>query len=59
MFKLKDEVKDKITGFTGIITAKAKYVTEETRYLVESIDNTNRPVEWWFNESRLTKIKED
>lgn len=57
IFKHKDVVKDKIAGYSGTITAYAVYATGEVRYLVENVDTTGRPVEWWYDESRL--VKED
>lgn len=55
--RIKDKVKDKVTGYTGTITAKAEYLTGETRYLVENVDSTDRPIEFWYDESRLEKEK--
>ena len=52
---LNDKVKDKVTGQTGRITAKAEYLTGETTYLVENVDSTGRPIEYWYDESRLEK----
>lgn len=45
---LNDKVKDKVTDYTGTITG-------ETRYLVENVDSTGRPIEFWYDESRLEK----
>lgn len=56
MFNLKDKVRDKINGYEGIITGIAQYVDCETRYQVESVDTTGRPIEWWFPENRLERI---
>ncbi len=55
IIKLNDKMKDKITGYSGTVTAKAEYITGETRYLVESVDCTGRPTEFWYDESRLEK----
>ena len=53
-FPLSVAVVDKVTGFSGVITARAEYATTSpNRYLVENIDTTGRPVEWWFDEDRL------
>lgn len=52
-FKLDTRVKDTVTGFVGIITARAEYSTGKLLYLTESIDSTGRPIEWWFEEDRL------
>ncbi|MBQ7563909.1 MAG: hypothetical protein IJT16_07965 [Lachnospiraceae bacterium] len=49
--------KDKITGFIGTVTGKAEYYDgRRTQYLVEGIDSTGRPVEWWFDEDRLEDV---
>ena len=56
MFNLKDKVRDTVTGYEGVITAKAEYISRETQYLVESIDNTGRPIEWWEPAGRLEHI---
>jgi len=53
--ELNDRVKDKVTGYGGRVTAKSEYITGETRYLVENVDSTGRPIEWWYDESRLEK----
>ena len=54
-FNLNDLVRDKVTGYSGRITALASYVSGETRYLVENVDSTGRPIEFWYDESRLVK----
>ena len=51
-------VKDIVTGFSGRVTAIALYLTGSTRYQIESLDGTGRPVEWWFDEERLRNIDE-
>lgn len=54
----KDErVKDKVTGYTGKVTAVCGYYGERpTAYLVESVDNTGRPIEQWVDEGRLYRV---
>ena len=52
-FNLKDYVEETITGFTGRITAIAFYVDREPMYLIENIDTTNRPIDYWYGESRI------
>ena len=58
--KLGSKVKDKITGFTGIITGKAEYLTGCNQYVVQpqcSKDNKGSyPEAQWFDEGRLTFI---
>lgn len=49
-------VKDDVTGYSGKVTAVAVYATGETRLLVENIDSTGRPVEWWLDATRCEAI---
>lgn len=49
-------VKDTKTLFTGLVTARAEYLYGQPRILVENIDSTGRPVEWWYDEERLEEI---
>lgn len=53
---LGDSVRDTVTGFVGIATARAKYLNSvEPRIKVEGLDKKNGlPVEFWFDENRLT-----
>lgn len=50
-------VKDKVTGFTGEITAYAIYSTGVDRAQVESLDSTGRPIEWWTDVDRLEFVE--
>ena len=50
------KVKDVVTGFCGVVTAKCVYLHQEPRVLIEGIDNTGRPIEWWHDVSRLQII---
>jgi len=47
---------DKITGFTGVITGHAEYLTGCDQYLVQPSqeDKTKYPSSEWFDEGRLT-----
>ena len=56
MFNLNEKVKDRITGFEGVITGIAMYVSRETLYQVENVDSTGRPIEWWFPADRIERI---
>lgn len=52
------EVVDTLTGFTGRITGYADYFGHRpATALVETIDTTGRPVEWWVELDRL-RLKE-
>ena len=56
MFKInmKAKVKDSITGFTGIVTARAEYITGCRQYLVSAKVQKNKMGEaLWFDEDRL------
>ena len=51
--------KDTVTGFVGEITAHATYKTGVDRVMLESLDDTGRPVEWWIDVDRLEFIDEE
>ncbi len=53
MFSFDAKVRDTVTGYEGTVTAKVTYRDREPSYLVESVDTTGRPVEWWVTETRL------
>lgn len=67
MFKFGCEVKDKITGFKGIVTGKCSYITGCEQYLVQPKGKKTdvKPKADWFDVARLVlsskkviKIKE-
>lgn len=49
-----DHVRDTVNGLEGIVTARCEYLTGVPRCQVEAMDESARPVEWWFDECRLT-----
>ena len=52
------KVKDVVTGYTGEVTAVGYYFERKPRtFLVEGIDNTGRPIEWWVEEHRIELIE--
>lgn len=60
-FNLGSEVKDKITGFKGIVSARAEHLTGCNRYGVQSqkLDEKGHPIEWqWFDEQQLVLLKD-
>lgn len=58
-FEYGDKVCDTLTGYEGRITAICSYYgTKPDQYLLESIDSTGRPVDWWIEEERLEAVKE-
>ena len=58
MIKLGTKIRDKETKFNGVVTARAEYLYDEPSVLVESIDSTGRPIEWWYKESRVEVIED-
>lgn len=55
-FELMETVVDEVTDYSGFVTARAEYVTGEKSYLVEAMDTTGNPTEFWCNENRLTVL---
>ena len=55
--QLGSKVKDLITGYEGTVTAKTEYLHRESMYLVESVDTTGRPIEWWVDKNRLKVVE--
>lgn len=55
-FELGAKVADRVTDFKGLVTARAEYLYGEPRVLVESVDTTGRPIEFWYDEERLYEI---
>lgn len=52
------KVRDIVTGYTGEVTAVGYYFERKPRtFLVEGIDNTGRPIEWWVEEYRIELIE--
>lgn len=59
-YKYGDKVRDSVTGYVGTVTAKCDHFGKRpVQYLVEGIDSTGRPIEWWCDVKRLTLYKED
>lgn len=58
-FKMGDEVKDKITGFQGIITGHAKYFTGCDQFIIQpKCDKPGTyPEANWFDEGRVEFVK--
>ena len=52
---LGDKVKDKITGFTGIATGRAEYLTGCIRFYVERPGK--EPKADWYDEERLIQLQ--
>ena len=58
MIKLGIKVRDKVTNFEGLVTARADYLYGEPQVMVESVDTTGRPIEWWYKEDRVEIVEE-
>ena len=57
--QLGDKVKCKITGFTGIVTGKAEYISGCVRFNVEAKERSNKDgkiIEYWIDEQRLERV---
>ena len=52
-FNLGVRVEDLVTHYKGRITARAEYLYGPNTYLVEGVDTTGRPIEFWVPEDRL------
>ncbi len=56
-----DSVKEKITGFQGIITGTCFYLTGCNQYLITAKpkDEFSEPVALWYDEGRIELLKEN
>lgn len=52
-YNIGNRVTDKVTGYTGEITAVAFYDDGTVSYRIEALDNTRRPCDYWVQEHRL------
>lgn len=57
-FELGSEVKDKITGFQGIVMGKASYLTGCDQYIIQPKceKNGTYPDAAWFDEGRIEAV---
>lgn len=51
-------VRDKETKFEGKVTGRVEYLYDSSRVLVEGIDTSGRPIEWWYDERRVEVVSE-
>lgn len=60
-FKNGDQVKEKVTGFSGIITGTCFYLTGCSQYLITAKpkDEFSEPTAIWYDEGRLEMISEN
>lgn len=47
------QAKDRDTGFSGTCTAYVVYTSGFDRALLEGMDDTGRPIEFWVDVSRI------
>ncbi|MCU7379739.1 hypothetical protein OBO34_15440 [Clostridiales Family XIII bacterium ASD5510] len=53
------EVRDKVTGIAGTVTAQCAYIGAVPRVCVEYINNTGNHEEIWLDESRVEEVIND
>lgn len=54
-FKMGAEVRDTVTGFHGVVTARCEYHYGSVMYRVEKVNKDGLPVEAWFESDRLVR----
>ena len=52
------KVRDNITDYEGTVTGFASYRSGINQVLVEGTDTTGRPIEWWVDVERISKVHE-
>jgi len=59
LFTNGDRVRDKISGFEGIVTGSVYYITGCNQYLIQpkGDDPSKKPEANWFDEGRLETVK--
>lgn len=58
--ELGTEVGDKITGYTGMVTARTEYIGNVYRYAVEPYSEKGKPMQTeWFDEARLSVVRHE
>lgn len=53
------EVKDVVTGMSGIVTAETVWLNGCVRCEIETCDKEGKPVEYWFDKGRLERTSAD
>jgi len=57
MIKLGDKVKDKVSGFSGIATAKTEWLNKCVRINITAQKlKDGKPVDEWFDEDQIVRI---
>lgn len=54
MFAFGDKVRDPLTGYQGVVTVRAEYISGSTMIAVE-----NEAGERWFYDSRLEIVRDE
>lgn len=57
MVKLGQTVKDTITGFEGVVTARCEYIVGPVRIEVSPVNHATKVPEW-FDEARVEIVAE-
>jgi len=58
-FELGEILKDRVTGFGGVVMGRTEYFTDCTHYgLCSQSLKDGKPMDWeWFDETRLVRVK--
>lgn len=52
-FELGEKVRDRATGFVGVITGRMEYTYSEPIYQISGIDSAGRPADMWYSAGRM------
>lgn len=52
-----DIVRDKVTGLEGRVTAATLNIHGDMQVMIEAMDSTGRPMEWWVREERIVLVE--
>ena len=59
-FKNGDEVREKVSGFKGVITGTCFYLTGCNQYLISAESKENKePVALWYDEGRIELVENE
>lgn len=61
MIRLGDEIRDTITGFSGIAISRTEHLTGASRVCVQpkTMDGAKPAEEYWFDETRLEIVQKN
>ena len=57
MIALGVKAKDKVTGFTGIVTGRVEHLHGMPRVCIETMDKDGKPLDGWFEETRVEIVE--